>query len=343
MMPGIRVPHELQTSDPNILADRAGLEYVPDDAPGFSRRRRGSGFTFLSLDGTTITGAERRRVEDLAVPPAWTDVWIAPNANAHLLATGRDTEGRKQYQYHSGFSELTESLKFARLAYFGRALRRLRPFVIDELNQSEVGCEEYALAAATRLIDVGYLRVGNQIYRQSSGAQGATTLSDSEVDIGEDLDDPISLCFVGKGGKERNVEIEDPILNAALDELLDLPNDALFSYIGSEGPRSITSTQLNSYIAEVIGPAFTAKDFRTWGGTVTAARALLEGEDEVRAFDHAAEALGNTRAVARSSYVAPAILDAHESGQLQELWTSCRSSKWLDRSESCVEKVLRAN
>lgn len=339
----IRVPKRFRIRDSEQLAAHAGLRHLTDDEPGVRRRRQGTGFSYVDATGAVLGGSDRRRLEALAIPPAWDEVWMAPSPDSHLLATGRDGEGRKQYRYHDDFVALTRRLKFARLAYFGRALRRLRPAIDSELSSGKPGTASFALASATRILDVGLLRVGNDLYRRSSGAQGATTLTAADVDDLATTSGELSISFVGKGGVNREIAIDDPTLTTAIDELMDLPEQALFAYLDNGTAASITSTDLNTYIADIIGPAFTAKDFRTWGGTVATAEALVNGERAVDAYDEAAEALGNTRAVARDSYVAPAIPEAAENEHLLEAYRRSRSGRWLSRVESTVEKVLQAN
>lgn len=334
------MPTQYRETKPEYLAAQAGLRYVTDDQAGWTRRRVGERFTYADTSGKRLSAKESQRVESLAIPPAWGDVWIAPVADAHLLATGRDDEDRKQYRYNEKFRAAADNLKFRRLAYFGRALRRLRPAVENDLDSENVGSRKFALASATRMLDSGLLRVGNDVYRRQSGAQGVTTVSNSTVTSIDPESGCVHLEFLGKGSVERDVTIDDNLLAEALDELMDMPNQALFVYMHRNGTASISSTELNTYVADIIGPAFSAKDFRTWGGTVVALESLAGGNKPAKALDNAAETLGNTRAVARSSYVAPGVMDWHDSGQLQEVWKRSRTTKWLTRAESATEKVL---
>lgn len=340
-MTGVRVPSRLRRREPEMLATDIGLCFCPDEQPGITRRRRGSGFSYHEADGKPVGDDERERLESLAVPPAWTDTWLAPAGDCHILATGRDDQGRKQYIYHPEFRAEAERLKFGRLAYFGKALRRIRPTVFEILQTEQAGDEEFALAAATRLVDSGLLRVGSGVYHRTSGTQGATTLIEDAVERADRETGTIELSFAGKGGKHREVSVDDSLLAETLDDLLEIEHDALFVYYDdNDATRTISSGQLNTWIAGIIGPAFTAKDFRTWGGTVAAATAIVDGKSGTEVFDHAAEALGNTRAVARSSYVAPAIPTMDE--QLLDAYSRSRRGRWLSRVESAVEKTLRS-
>lgn len=234
-MAGVRVPRRYCDTEPQNLAAQAGLRYVSDDEPGWTRRCAGTGFTYMDTNGRRLGAEDRERVESLAIPPAWTDVWIAPVADAHLLATGRDDEDRKQYRYNDEFRGAADDLKFRRLAYFGRALRRLRPAIENDLCGEEVGSRRFALASATRMLDSGLLRVGNDVYRKQSGAQGVTTLSNSAVSSIDPESGCVHLEFLGKGSVERDVVIDDSVLTAALDELMDLPDESLFVYLHDDG------------------------------------------------------------------------------------------------------------
>ncbi len=335
---GIRVPSNLWNNDAEELARSAGLTYLTDQEPGWTRRRWGKGFSYYDQRGARVTGSERERLSRLMIPPAWTDVWLAPSADSYLLATGRDEAERKQYRYHEEFQELQERRKFQRLAYFPRALRRLRPQVDEIIANETVGSKRFALAVATRLIDRSLLRVGSRSHERTSGARGATTLHAEEATVAEGA--KVFLDFTGKGGSERHVDLIDPVLASAIEDLIEHDHPYLFTYEFDGETVPISSAQLNSFIADRIGPAFSARDFRTWGGSVAAVEELASGGTEIDGVDAAAEVLGNSRAVARSSYVAPMIATAAESGELQRLWTRSRRSEWLSRAESTTGKVL---
>jgi len=328
----VRVPLELRVRDPEVLAPRAGLGYIPDSENGIRRVRSGTGFRYINVDGSPVSGPKQHRLDALAVPPAWQDVWLCPTERGFLQATGRDDAGRKQYRYHDDYRRLRDQQKFDRLRYFPRALPQIRS-ATDEWLGGVAGDREYAVAAAVRMIDVGLMRVGNAD-SAANGHHGATTLHSDHLDFDAD-DEYAELNYVAKSGKVRSVVVEDDRL---LDVLLDLAapdTDRLFWFTDDDGSEcQVSSAVINRTIAELVGPAFTAKDFRTWGGS--SAAPILE------AVDLAAAALGNTRAVARSSYVHPAVLDAGDE-TIARIWKCSRSSTRLTRADSALAKLLRAS
>ncbi len=330
----VRVPAELAIRDPAHVAPLAGLRYIPPEPPGWSRRRCGRGFTFVDERGRLITGEDRDRLKQLAVPPAWDDVWFVPVPDGYLQATGIDQAGRKQYRYHEDYRALRESRKFERIRYFGRALPDLRAHVSD-LLESPPGSKELAVGAALGVIDTGLLRVGNE---QSSeiGHYGATTLEADHIDE----DGHVTLSYLGKGGKSRTVVIEDEHLADIVSSLADKNDDRLFSYTTPEGePRAINALDVNAVIAQVAGPSFSAKDFRTWGGSRRALEARIEGDDTTASLDSPAEELGNTRAVARTSYVHPRVLDADDQA-IDDVWRRSRRSRTMSRSDRALATLL---
>lgn len=335
----VRVPKELVESDPAVLAPMIDLAYVPDDQPGHGRRRVESGFRYHDVSGDGLGAAEIERIEALAIPPAWADVWICPDADGYLQATGTDEAGRKQYRYHEAFRSFCDARKFARLAYFGRAIVKIRKASAAALN-SPVGCRDHAIAAAVTLIDRELLRVGNH-ESASKGHYGATTLTVDHVVDDVSGDGFVALEYTAKSGQERTVIIEDDVLADVLTDLAEDADDELFWF--DDGPdgerRRATASDINRFIIEHAGPAFSAKDFRTWGGSRTALQARAQGERLLDAIDAAADELGNTRAVARSSYVHPVVGGAEQS-RIDDVWSSSRSSKWLDRSESALSKLI---
>ena len=271
----------------------AGLTYYGDDRPGISRQRRGRGFTYKAPDGTTIArGEERARLEAMAVPPAYEDVWMTPLVNGHLLATGRDTRNRKQYRYHEKWSEAQAETKFASLVDFAHALPRLRRFVARDLDQ-QAGERSFALASAVTLIDRASLRVGNPDYTRENGSYGTLTLRSKHVKLDGNV---IRLRYTAKGGKKVRRQINDRTLAKTLEKINDLPGAELLTWADAQGEvHQLNSAGLNAYIAEASGcDDFTAKTFRTWAGTVAA-------------FD--AAQLSNTPTVARNSYIHPAVID----------------------------------
>ena len=287
----------------------AGLTYYGDDRPGISRQRRGRGFTYKAPDGTTIArGEERARLEAMAVPPAYEDVWMTPLANGHLLATGRDARNRKQYRYHEKWSEAQAETKFASLVDFAHALPRLRRFVAGDLDQ-QAGERSFALASAVTLIDRASLRVGNPDYTRENGSYGTLTLRSRHVKLDGNV---IRLRYTAKGGKKVRRQINDRTLAKTLEKINDLPGAELLTWADAQGEvHQLNSAGLNAYIAEVTGcDDFTAKTFRTWAGTVAAFEAAEKGQATIKQLAEAAAAqLSNTPTVARNSYIHPAVID----------------------------------
>ncbi len=330
-----RVPKSLTERDPEVLAREIGLSHVSDHEPGLERRRRGSGFSYANSSGGSLAQSAVERIKTLAIPPAWHDVWICPDADGYLQATGIDEAGRKQYRYHEDFRAFCDERKFARLTFFGGAIVKIRKASASALEQP-LGSREHAIAAAVTLIDRELLRVGND-QSATAGHYGATTLTvDHVVEDGY-----VALVYTAKSGQEREVIVEDDDLADVLTALASDADDQLFWF--DDGPdgtrRRATAGDINRFIAEHAGPAFSAKDFRTWGGSRTALKSRAEGARLLDAIDDAAEELGNTRAVARSSYVHPAVMDA-EPSEIDRAWSTSRSSRWLDRSESALLKII---
>ncbi len=312
------------TVDPEATAEEAGLRYVNDGMPGISRRRAGRGFSYRGSDGQRITNRRvLARIRSLAVPPAWTDVWICPIARGHLQATGRDARGRKQYRYHPRWRAARDEAKYGRMIAFGQALPRIRRRVEEDLALPGLP-RERVLAAVVRLLEKTRVRVGNEEYARENRSFGLTTLRDRHAEVGTTR---IRFRFRGKGGKEHEVELSDRRLARIVSRCQELPGQALFTYLDSDGePRTVDSADVNDYLREISGEEFTAKDFRTWSGTVLAAWALAELQEfdseaqakknVVRAVEAVAERLGNTPAVSRSSYVHPTVIDAYLDGDV---------------------------
>ncbi len=331
-------------------ADAADLLYVSDEIPGIRRRRCGRGFTYVGPDGLTITDpAERDRIEGLVIPPAWTDVWICPTPDGHVLATGRDAKGRKQYRYHPRWIEIRDATKFDRLSEFGALLPDLRAGVDADLRRRGLPREK-VLALVVRLLDETLIRIGNSEYADTNESYGLTTLAGDHVEV---TGSTVRFEFVGKGGAEHVVAVRDPRLARLVQQCHELRGHVLFCYEDEDGATvSVSSGDVNEYLRDRTGAAVTSKTFRTWGGTVVAAEALAalgppaEGVDAdaqiLGAIDAAAGALGNTRAVCRASYVHPAVPEAHRSGALHEAWRRSRSTGRLRRGERAVLKVVEA-
>ena len=297
---------------------------MTDERPGITRRRRGRGFQYVAPDGTTISDRDaRRRIDALAIPPAWTDVWICPAPNGHIQATGRDARGRKQYRYHARWREVRDETKYHRMAAFARALPRIRRRVDRDMRRRALS-RERVVATVVRLLDETTIRVGNDEYARENRSFGLTTLRGRHVEVNGDR---ITFRFRGKGGRVHDVEIEDPRVARVIRRCEDLPGQDLFQYVDEEGePVDVTSDDVNDYIREAAGAEFTAKDFRTWTGTVLAAWTLDElagGEAPpkkqlVAAIESVAEELGNTPAVCRACYVHPDVINAHLDGTLKD-------------------------
>jgi DNA topoisomerase-1 len=303
----------------------AALSYVTDSEPGIRRVRRGEGFAYLNGDGRKVSeAATLERIRSLAIPPAWEKVWICPTPNGHLQATGRDAKGRKQYRYHPTWQEERGQDKFSRLADFGRTLPRLRRAVRRDLRLSELPREK-VLATVVRLLDLTGARIGNEEYRRSNGSFGLTTLRNRHAVAkkGE-----IKLSFKAKSGILHESSIKSPRLARVVRQCQDLPGQQLFQYVDEGGERrSVTSTDVNEYLRRLTGVDCSAKDFRTWRGSVEALVALSElGEEEAAApekaivavVDRVARNLGNTRAVCRKHYIHPLLLESFREGKFND-------------------------
>jgi len=294
----------------------ASLRYYPDSAPGISRRRCGKGFSFFAPDGSCIKDKqERARLVSLAVPPAYEKVWITPHENGHLLATGFDAKGRKQYRYHPLWAEAQAEEKYAALAEFGETLPRLRRRVRRDLK-SELGAQDFALAAAVSMIDRLSLRVGNQVYAKTNSTYGTLTLKRKHLRL---RDGKLQATFTAKGGKRVRRQIANRTLMRALEKIRDLPGAELLTWLDDDGnPRSLTSSVLNDYIAEATGTeGFSAKTFRTWAGTLAAFEVALDEENPtIKAMSEAAaKRLHNTPTIARNSYIHPQVIDLCETAR----------------------------
>jgi DNA topoisomerase-1 len=340
-------PVEAEPAEAERVAESAGLHYADQDAPGIRRMRRGKGFSYLDPSDRTIGDRdERERIAALAIPPAWTDVWINPDPDGHILATGRDARGRKQYRYHPRWRQVRDEAKYERLADFADALPDLRGAVDADLRRRGL-VRDRVVALVVRLLDDSLIRVGNPEYAEDNGSYGLTTLRDSHLEIDGDL---LTFDFTGKSGIAQRVQIDDPRLARLAARCHELPGKQVFAFLDDEGrPTPVSSTDVNDYLRTHMGPEVSAKDFRTWGGTTVAAATLALGDppdDEsddravLAALDVAATVLGNTRAVCRSCYVHPRVIDAHRSGELKAAWAAARAGVNISRPERAVRKVL---
>jgi DNA topoisomerase-1 len=300
-------------------AARAGLRYVTDGVAGISRKRSGTGWAYYAPDGTRIADASlRRRLNALAIPPAWTDVWICPDPDGHIQATARDARGRKQYRYHPSYREARDRSKFRRMLEFSEVLPLVRERIERDLRQEDLSRRQL-LATVVRLLDRTLIRVGNDEYARENRSFGLTTLRRKHVRVEGAL---LRFSFRGKSGVEHSISLSDPRLARIIQRCQDLPGQELFQYLDEAGKRqTVSSDDVNAYLREITGREVTAKDFRTWGGTMLAAIELRAtgpaasrreaDRNVVRAIDAVAERLGNTRAVCRKYYVHPTLVRAY--------------------------------
>ena len=322
----VAAPAPEVVSDPVESAQAAGLRYVSDTQPGIRRKRAGKGFAYVGTDGKTIRDAkELSRIRSLAIPPAYTDVWICPSPSGHIQATGRDARGRKQYRYHPKWREVRDETKFGRMLGFSQALPKIRARLERDLSLPGLPREK-VLATVVRLLERTCIRVGNDEYAKSNRSYGLTTLQDRHVEIsGSNL----RFEFRGKSGKTHKVDLSDRRLARIVERCQDLPGEDLFQYLDDDNVRqTIGSGDVNEYIREISGQEFTAKDFRTWAGTLLAIEALTKigsfstqrnaKSNVLKAIDQVAEQLNNTRSVCRKYYVHPAVLESYLDGKLLE-------------------------
>lgn len=301
-----------------------GLTYCSDEQPGIRRTPSGRGFACHDPQGRLVRDPQvLDRIDALAIPPAWTDVWICPRASGHIQATGRDAKGRKQYRYHPDWSRHASESKFDRLPAFARALPKLRRQVEADLGKRGVSREK-VLATAVRLLEITLIRVGNAQYARQNRSYGLTTLNKRHLDLNGAA---MTFAFRGKSGIEHEVRVRDRRLAAVIRSLRDLPGQQLFKYRNDEGDLcTVSSDDVNAYIRDAMGEEFSAKDFRTWAGTVSAARALRDMDPPTsltdarrnlsRCVKAVAGLLGNTPTVCRSSYIHPRVFDLYEAGDL---------------------------
>ncbi len=310
--------------DPQEAAESVGLAYVSDDKPGITRTKVGDGFVYTMPNGSEIKDEKvLDRVRKLAVPPAYVEVWICPRANGHIQATGRDAKGRKQYRYHPKFREVRDSTKYEHMLEFARGLPSIRETVAKHMRLHGMPRDK-VLATVVYLLENTLIRVGNDDYVKQNHSYGLTTLQDRHVKIaGSEL----KFQFKGKSGKTWNLQIKDRRIAKIVKECQDIPGQELFQYVDHDGVRhDVTSADVNAYLKEITGRDVTAKDFRTWAGTVLAAMALAEFEafdsdarakKNVRAaIEHVSSRLGNTPTICRKCYVHPEVLHSYMQGEM---------------------------
>jgi DNA topoisomerase I len=339
--------------DPQEAAESAGLRYVSDVGPGIRRRSSKKGFAYVNDDGSKLTAAEAlRRIKSLAVPPAWTDVWICPSADGHIQATGRDARGRKQYRYHPRFRELRESTKYEHLVAFAEALPRIRAKVREHMSLRGLPREK-VVATVVHLLDMTLIRIGNDDYARHNNSYGLTTLKNRHVAINGN---EVRFRFTGKSGKQWFLQVRDRRIAKIIRACQELPGQELLRYLDEEGnPQGITSSDVNAYLKAVTGTEITAKDFRTWAGTVLTALALSElptfesvtqAKRNLRnAIKKVAARLGNTPTICRKCYVHPELVTSYLGGSFA-LKVKCENELRDERSglkieEAAVLEMLR--
>ncbi len=310
--------------DPVKSAKAAGLRYVADTGPGITRKRTGYGMQYIGRDGKAVRDPEvLRRIKALAIPPAWRNVWICVEANGHIQATGRDDKGRKQYRYHTRWREVRDETKYDRMITFAKVLPKIRARTDEDLALPGLPRRKI-LATVVRLLETTLIRVGNEEYARQNESFGLTTMRDRHVDVNGST---VTFEFRGKSGIQHAVDVTDRRLAKIVKQSQDLPGYELFQYLDENGERrSIESADVNEYLREIAGEEFTAKDFRTWAGTVLAARALQEFEafdshaqakrNVVQAIESVAKRLGNTKAVCKKCYIHPAVINTYLDGSL---------------------------
>jgi DNA topoisomerase-1 len=310
--------------DPRDAAESVGLRYVSDERPGIRRKKAGKGFSYVRPDGSKLTEPEAlKRIKALVIPPAWTDVWICPSPDGHIQATGRDAKGRKQYRYHARFREVRESTKYERVVAFADALPSIRDTVREHMALRGLPREK-VLATVVHLLETTLIRVGNDDYARQNKSYGLTTLKNRHAAV---EGNEVRFRFTGKGGKQWSLRVRDRRIAKIIKACQELPGQELLQYIDEQGNcQDVTSADVNEYLKTITGKDITAKDFRTWAGTVLAAMTL----SELQSFDSAAQAkrnlrsaiekvsarLGNTPTICRKCYIHPEVLNSYMDGNL---------------------------
>lgn len=339
--------------DPTQSAREAGLRYVSDAQPGIQRKRRGKGFRYVGVDGSPVRDPEvLGRIKSLVIPPAWKQVWICNDPKGHLQATGRDARGRKQSKYHPRWREVRDETKYERMLLFGAALPAMRQQVERDLALPGVPRPK-VLATIVQLMETTYIRIGNAEYARDNHSYGLTTMRGRHVQV---EGSKITFKFQGKSGVRHTVDLQDRRLAKIIRRCQDLPGYELFQYVGDEGEtHSIDSADVNDYLRQISGHEFTAKDFRTWAGTVLACVALQECDafesetqarkNVVRAIQSVAEQLGNTPSVCRKCYVHPAVLENYMNGMMKSILKKTtqrrRAAHALRQEEAALIRLLK--
>lgn len=319
-------PSALVPADAPAAAKLAGLRYVTDNMRGIAREVKGDGFRYIDKDGNMVDDEDTlARIKSLVIPPAWTEVWICPLASGHLQATGRDARKRKQYRYHPKWRSVRDEAKYERMLNFGRALPAIRAEVDAALKLPGLPREK-VLATIVHLLEVTMMRIGNEEYARTNKSFGLSTLRSRHVKVDGKA---VEFRFRGKSGVFHTIKLEDRRLARIIARTRDLPGQDLFQYVDDDGAQhTVGSADVNDYLRAITGEEYTAKDFRTWSGTVLAALALQEFEmfdsetqarkNIVRAIESVAEKLGNTPTICRKCYVHPAVIDAYLDGTIME-------------------------
>jgi len=349
---------EPELTEHQAAARDAGLRYVTDASPGIRRRGVGRGFSYLSPAGRTIRDAKLlKRIRGLVIPPAWTDVWICPDRRGHIQVTGRDAKGRKQYRYHSEYRKVRDETKFERIFEFSKVLPKVRERVEADLRL-EGHQQDRVLALVVMLLEKTLIRIGNDEYARQNRSYGLTTLRQRHVEVeGHEM----RFEFRGKSGVRHDVTLTDRRLARIIQHCQTLPGEELFQYLDDDGHRrTVDSGDINEYLRKIAGPEITAKDFRTWAGTMLAAKALRDKgaaasqrearQNIVEAVDKVARRLGNTRAVCRKYYVHPTIFTAYEKGEVVPAPAPVEATRHdgpvaptLRQDEAIVLEFLRAH
>jgi DNA topoisomerase-1 len=321
-----RIAETEVVTDPVEVAEEAGLRYVSDDQPGYARKIKGGDFEYFDTDGKPIRDETRLlRIRRLAIPPAYKDVWICPSPNGHIQATARDARGRKQYRYHERWREARDENKYERMLVFGQALPKIRRQVNKDMGLRDLPRNK-VLATVVHLLGRTFIRIGNEEYARENKSFGLTTMQERHVDV---KGATLSFTFRGKSGVKHEIDVNDRRLANIIRKLQDLPGQDIFQYEDETGEvRNISSQDVNDYLQEITGEDFTAKDFRTWAGTVLTAMALsaqgpVENEAQAKknikdAIVVVAKILGNTPTVCRKCYVHPVVLDSYLDGDMIE-------------------------
>ncbi len=342
----VNLPDEVQS------ARKAGLHYLIPKGPGIRRRATGTGFTYVDADDEPVKDTETLdRIRSLVIPPAWTSVWISPDPDSHIQAVGRDARGRKQYRYHPAYRQIRDLVKFDRMRAFGKVLPRIRRIVGRDLARRGLP-KRKVLAAVVKLLETTYIRIGNEEYAEDNNSFGLTTLRNQHVEI---LGEMLKFRFRGKSGQKHEIKLKDPRLARIVRKCRDIPGSALFQYLDENGqPQNIESGDVNEYLREISGGDFTAKDFRTWGGTCLAASFLLEkcadaNDPEVKreiksalveVVKDVACKLGNKPATCKKYYIHPAVMECYAESKLREFAEKFRDAQGAHVYEQIVLSLI---